>query len=625
MKQFYTFGLLLFALLFPFSMKADGDAVPVTLNIDDPTHVIVSVAYEVVEDLVAGDNLLSVPAWTDIVIAPADGYLLGKVTKNGVVQSNALTRFYTYASPYDDPAAVYSITTITAAEYYSSTFTVTIDDPEAVSLQFQPSYRTVAGATAGEPWTVAYNSETETMLSIRYNGSGALYQVSADGEPVTSYDNNSTFNITLAEGMDIDVKANFPEGSVVPVSFVFVNADTEGCVTGVEVGYDSYTPDEFLKEDFEVPMGKSVKVSFNFADYNISSIYLNDEKQYVYNTLSFTPLSPAVVTVDASAYKVVDKTVHVEGAEHMTMYKGYSWANEIVELVDGDNVVTFSEKDSYYTFKVDGGYEFTVFQDDDEDLLSSYSEYNNGFYLKSTGDLTIKVSKIYYPYTAYIYLDTLPASAFVSLTDYQRSVYRSYEPKEGYNEIGFKADMTPFSLSANLYTGGDFATNCVYVNGEKLAPIYEGGSSYELNIADGDIVKAYFNEAPAEHTVNFTVDEGYAPVVTYDIIKTHDDLSAPLKAMTGTLVKVEAPEGVDDLEIKIGEGESEILESKEFTVNADTEVVISKKSGVSNVTVAGAKAGAVYNLQGIRVADAADFDRLPAGVYIIDGVKTYKK
>ena len=57
MKQFYAMGLLLLTLLFPFSMKAQNDY-PYTINIDDPTHVIVTIDDVVQTDLVAGDNVM---------------------------------------------------------------------------------------------------------------------------------------------------------------------------------------------------------------------------------------------------------------------------------------------------------------------------------------------------------------------------------------------------------------------------------------------------------------------------------------------------------------------------------------------------------------------------------------
>ena len=625
MKQFYAMGLLLLTLLFPFSMKAQNDY-PYTINIDDPTHVIVTIDDVVQTDLVAGDNVMPATFYASIVFEAADGYVLASVTRDGTDLQPSATRCSTYFMGSYYPDAVYKVTTMAASEYYKGSFTLTIDDPSLVDVMFQGSYRTVTNFEANEPKTVLYNPETESMLSLKaLNYGSAIYEVHIDGEKADPSD-DGTYNIILAQDMNIQVTALFPDIDT-PVKFEFVNEGTEGVIYEVKVGYGDPIPaDEYLADGFGLKLGSSLNVSFNTSDYKVNTVYINDVQQYSTYSVNVVLVGPTVIKIDAKAYELVTKAVHVEGAEHMTLYKGSSWQNDIVELHDGDNTITFSENDPGYTFELESGYEFTVLTDGEVDLLKNYSKYNNYFSLNSDGDLTIKVGKIVFPETAYIYLAGLPEEAFVTLTDYYREVYSGFELSEGYNDIGFKSEtMSPFNLSANFRSGGTFDVQEVYVDGEKAEPTYEGTAVYTMALSGGSVVKAYFKEAPAEHTVNFTVDEGLAPVVTYDIIKTHDDLTAPLKALTGTLVKVEAPEGVDDLEIKIGEGEPETLTSKEFTVNADTDVLISKKSGVSNVTVAGAKAGAVYNLQGIRVADAADFGRLPAGVYIVDGVKTYKK
>lgn len=51
-------------------------------------------------------------------------------------------------------------------------------------------------------------------------------------------------------------------------------------------------------------------------------------------------------------------------------------------------------------------------------------------------------------------------------------------------------------------------------------------------------------------------------------------------------------------------------------------------SGVDNVIAEGTEAAAegIYNIMGVKVgSSAADLDRLPAGVYIVDGEKTVKR
>lgn len=624
MKQFYAMGLLLLTLLFPFSMKAQNDY-PYTISIDDPTHVIVTIDDVVQTDLVAGDNVMPATFYASIVFEAADGYVLASVTRDGTDLQPSATRCSTYFMGSYYPDAVYKVTTMAASEYYKGSFTLTIDDPSLVDVMFQGSYRTVTNFEANEPKTVLYNPETESMLSLRaLNYGSAIYEVHIDGEKADPSD-DGTYNIILAQDMNIQVTALFPDIDT-PVKFEFVNEGTEGVIYEVKVGYGEPIPaDEYLADGFGLKLGSSLNVSLNTSDYKVNAVYINDVQQYSTYSVNVVLVGPTVIKIDAKAYELVTKTVYVDGAEHMTLYKGSSWKDNVVELHDGENTITFNENDPKYAFVPEVGYEFTVLMDGEDDRLQSWSKYNDEIYMNPTGDFTVKVEKVVYPETAYIYVAELPETAFVTLTDYYREVYSSFELKEGYNEIGFKPEMSPFNLSANFRSGGDFDVKEVYVDGEKIETTYEGSVVYTPALSNGTVVKAYFKEAPAEHTVNFTVDEGYAPVVTYDIIKTHEDLTAPLKALTGTLVKVEAPEGVTDLEIKIGEDEAETLTSKEFTVSADTDVLISKKSGVSNVTVADAKAGAVYNLQGIRVADAADFDRLPAGVYIVDGVKTYKK
>ena len=95
MKQFYAMGLLLLTLLFPFSMKAQNDY-PYTINIDDPTHVIVTIDDVVQTDLVAGDNVMPATFYASIVFEAADGYVLASVTRDGTDLQPSATRCSTY-------------------------------------------------------------------------------------------------------------------------------------------------------------------------------------------------------------------------------------------------------------------------------------------------------------------------------------------------------------------------------------------------------------------------------------------------------------------------------------------------------------------------------------------------
>ena len=189
--------------------------------------------------------------------------------------------------------------------------------------------------------------------------------------------------------------------------------------------------------------------------------------------------------------------------------------------------------------------------------------------------------------------------------------------------------MTPFQLSFTVKDGVTLV-NKVYLDGTILTPYSTTSTyaSYQINVEDKNVIKAFIATEPVECNVTFNAPEGLEATVTYDRVKTLDKLADGLACFKGTEVAIE---GADDLTVKVGETELEKNNDGKFVFTvadpATTVTLADKSSGVENVvmtTEADANA-AVYTLMGVRVGTRADLNTLPAGIYVLNGQKVIVK
>jgi hypothetical protein len=187
---------------------------------------------------------------------------------------------------------------------------------------------------------------------------------------------------------------------------------------------------------------------------------------------------------------------------------------------------------------------------------------------------------------------------------------------EGYTKFAFGDDDNDFVFT--FYGVGDDNPNNVYINDVKQSPEEDTTANYTLTLADKDVVKLFFGSNPEFYNVSFEVPEDVELAVVKDLI-TEASVDG-FQALTGTQVDltISTEKGYD---LYVNGEKVEVEENAySFNVTADTvvKVEVATENGVSAIS-ADSLRGNVYNLQGISVG--TDLNRLPAGIYIINGRK----
>lgn len=247
-------------------------------------------------------------------------------------------------------------------------------------------------------------------------------------------------------------------------------------------------------------------------------------------------------------------------------------------------------------------------------------QYNT--YITSEGNvLDIDGSAIVYDNHFIVYVDdaSLLYDPTASLSN---KSYEYYTVNTGYSSFGYLESEAPFRFGAYAI---DYSDGFAYFNNEPMTASY---GSYSFTPENNGVYKFYFAAEPSLYTVNFTIEgqarEASAITGKYDIVK-DIDFTQPLEALTGTGINIYG----NNLTVKVNDTEIPCIDDMySFTVQENSNVVISRDQvGIEGIN-ADAKANNVYNLQGIlmiRNASEAQIQALLAGMYIINGKKIIKK
>ncbi|MDE6165490.1 MAG: hypothetical protein K2F58_00145, partial [Muribaculaceae bacterium] len=154
-----------------------------------------------------------------------------------------------------------------------------------------------------------------------------------------------------------------------------------------------------------------------------------------------------------------------------------------------------------------------------------------------------------------------------------------------------------------------------------------GGYNYCPTLADGDVIKFYFGEAPARHSVTVNATESASALfsIVRDHITTVDEPSS-FTALQNTHIAVVPADGAS---LKVTLDGSALTKNDEgnfeFSAVADHEVSIENdtEDAISEIEAAQTGNAPVYDLRGVRLDGS--LTTLPAGIYISNGRKIIKK
>ena len=625
MKKIYSFLSVMVLSLFAISANAQRTVI---INVDDPERVDIRVNYTSVEGIVAGDNAVEIPQYGSFYAYAKTGAVLESVrcTTTGTdYHIDNMTQAYVYVDPSVEGDLKYVVKSNTLEALRTATVTINVDDASQVSAMLNTTGQRLSLVNGDN--TVKFIPGVESPISIAHANYGyVLYQVLLNEEEVPAQGTN--YSVNVSDGDALTIKANFPEDLVYPIHFNYVNEGTEGAVSTVTVNGESVT--NFNDEDFTVPAGKQVSITFNIQDYQLNSFKVNGTTTYTYGSYQFFPTGETTLDIDATKYAEYNSTLNIDHAENVTVYKGYSYNNDIISVVDGDNTLTLTPKSNTITIKPNSGCKIESISDN---LGSTfYTNYNGEYEITMSKDqiVTVTTSAIVRNDVVTINVDADPTDqSVINYFSFARADRSAITLNEGANEVKFSSVDNPFGLS--WYDSRGYTT--AYLNGVKIKPYYEGGNSYELNFTNGDVLDVFIITEFTPFNVTFTNnDESVAANTTVSV----DGKGAAinywangLTVLSGTTLSI-APAG--DAPIYVMNGEKVLTPAEDgtykVTVTEDTALTLSSTSlsGIEEVTAnVAADKNAVYNLQGVKVANRADALRnLPAGVYVVGGKKVMK-
>lgn len=617
-----------------FSQLAEGDVVTITTKekegrtltiVGNADHMYVSdysYKYYYASDQVDGAWIIkNIPDYSNINIYANSGYTLTSVKdeNNNELQTGTSGSFQMYSGNWEGAMTIY-VEAANLDELRDKSVTIKVDgNPSDVKISRNGSNE--EALTEAETTYKFFDEELPIYLS-HASYSKTLYKVTVAG--VDAQLEGSYYKVRPNNGDVIEVTTSYPDIDV-PVKFNFSSDNISGIISSFRV--DGETVTDWNRDDFTVKLGSKVSMSFNYTDYEISAITVNGTPLEYFYSYDFSVTDVNGYTIDFTATKKADlkATIYCENYEYLTVYNGYGYSGEpIIELTGAETVVTLSPSKSYLTFKAKGSEYIVSSIDCSGSCVNSYQTQ-----VQVTGTdayIEINMEKIERNKQAVVYLQPNapwhPDYTYIKLSPYRDSEYTVYL-KSGYQIVKFGSFDNTTYVS---FTMSDFYSNVYgYHNDETF-----DGYIYNMDLADGDVIKA-FGEEPAAYSVTYDIEDG-TPVKVF-----HDYITAIENPATHTVfqgteihIKPEAAQAQSNgvLVVKVNDSPVAPDENGTYvaTVNADTkiEAYLDGNSGVEDVI---AEAGApvdVYNLQGIEVmhqATPAQIQALPAGIYVAGGKK----
>ena len=621
-KFYYLFLTMLLGMVGMTANAQETKSMKVIFNVDNPDNVTINVDGEN-KKLTAGNNEITLNApsgyYSSVYVNATDGNFIKEVMKDGANQVyNQYNTSWTFYPSDADADKTISIKTIAGKDARTASCTVNVDDASKVRVQRNGTYSNVE-LQNGEN-TVYYIPGYETMLMIDAATYGTtLYKVTMNGEDLT-YSYGYSANLSNEGGDKIDIKANFPEGLAYNVKFTYVDeTKAKGVVTGVTVNgtaienYDA-------AEGFNVPAGQSVAISFDNVSYKIDAVKVNGSIAYTYSSYSFTPTADTEINIDAHKYGNVKATLKIDNKENVTVYKGYSYQNDIITVNDGDNEIELSENNAIITIKANSGCYITSVTYG-ETTLSNQGEYTIN---PVTEGMVISVvsGAIVRDKSFTINIDDISAAQYgFNLTRTDHTQVENLAT--GANKVAFAENETHYQLSA--YGSPVFG---VFKKGVMINPSYQGSTSIEFDAADGDVFDAYVKELPKTYNVKFELAEGMYSYQFNEVSASYVGASNQwsnigFTAVEGTSFEITIiPASGLNIVVKVGETTYNANESGAFVVPVSEATTISiadgTGTGINSINAENAD-NTFYTLQGIKVSGKAK------GLYIKNGKKVVVK
>lgn len=566
------------------------------------------------------------PHYTGIGANPDDGFIhgsMGTIDAGSVIIVTAVKAGSFSVKGVGDNIANIQMTNLNTYEYVavSSDFTTIPCDG---STQYK-----ISSSTAAQLWKVEVTDD-EDYTTLLEGTFGNFYYTPNAGDKVVIYTDK-------------------------PVQYAKVSIEFEGegvtknIISEVQYGSNLVDESQWQSDYWNTIAGDVLRITFNETGFTNFSCKVNGTPQTI-QTPGYGSTSGRYVSinldngaVDQKDYKIVI-SAEKEKKINVTLQSNHP---EGVRITFGGTVQTFT---ATKTLTVPQYSSLTIEPKDGwliNSLLVDGEEPAEGIFVYSTlnlgsEDCTVNINvsekKELRTKTVVVYVDESVANpTYLSLTFSGETGSQDIRP--GYNFVKFCDADRPFTLG---YYVSPEKESIFYVDGNKVSSPNPCGET--LNIDDGAVIK-YFAGTPVQQVVTYDIAEDVAEMI--EIYHDHTTgvdhgTTNQYSLFKGTQIhiKLKAPadarkraEAVSPIIVKVDgvELEPDADGVYSFTVGDNPPVIAVTKAvttGVEDVFTEGNESFTIYNLQGMAVkknATAADFNSLPAGVYIANGQKVMVK
>jgi hypothetical protein len=547
---------------------------------------------------------------------------------------------YAYSSGVD---VNYNIVVTSDAEKYTDTLYLKVDDLSSANLSFATSYRSIDSSklVAGEYTPILFNLESDGELLINNtNYQKSFYKVLINDVDKT---NDYNYGIAVAANDRVEILYTFPDVKC-NITFKYATEESKGCVKKVTV--DGVVPEDLTEDGFTVQMGSTAVITVDDEWYKLTNMTLNGvAPSYVYSPYTINKiLEDTEIEFTATLYDTFDVTVNIDTPKNVKVYRGNSYNGTRLEVAEGENRIKLSSNNTMLSIAPKSGVTIESIKDADENELYPTSTWDTAatFYSVKEGDVyTVTTSAMERNNVFVLYVDdpTIPANGY----NFSRGNDRSYLNEDadqgkvpaGYSMFYFGdsvSDEATYTVGENVFTFACYDSNYhnnpdkprnLYVNDEKVEPVYQGSASWEVTLSDKDVVKLYLASNPELAEVSFDVPEDVEVSVVKDLIT--EASTEGFNAFPGTQVDLTFSSNGNGYDVYLNDEKVEVSEDAySFNVAGDTvvKVALASENGVSSVS-ADSSINNIYNLQGIKVG--TNRNQLPAGIYIINGRKVAVK
>lgn len=507
-------------------------------------------------------------------------------------------------------------------------------------------------------------TDQDKYLCVESPGSVKVKSVKLNGteQTVNKY---KAFEVPVKDGDKVEIQVYEQDPAVCEVLVKFTNG--ENCLTGVRntSSAKTYTPEELTALGNKLTVDEGDNLQFNFdEDYNVESVAIDGTSTPITSTYYTTKIEnncTVEFTATAKVYTPVEITLYLKNAEGLIFRRGAFEEDAEITLSEGEELAEdIVYADLNLTIKKGEAKKYTATVSGKRPQI--FWGARPGYWVPKAVMLNPEDKSYTWPSPGVmaeycpLYLEAVEVEA-----DQQLVIFMEGDEKEAkifvenpaiagrlplkglgdefYVPVGYT--MSAYDPAYHKYfsagkVGGEKNRLLqVFVNGSNIKASSDG--SFGLPVSgDPAVIKIFSREAiygndgweikstVSPHVITFETVGNNTAEVTYDKVLKHEDTSKKLECIGTTLVSMKPATGtiilVDGAVVEPNaDGLCEFTTSK----RAHT-VTFTDASGVDEIGVENADADAkIYNLQGIEMK--ADFDQLPAGIYIRNGKKIVKK